>query len=80
MKKLLFSISFFALLTGCKKTNVSVNECYACADNSGNAVLEVCGSSKDDARKNVIGPYNGTTYTYGNYPESEFNKMCKLKQ
>jgi hypothetical protein len=80
MKKLIFSLSLIALFASCKKTSVNTTECYACADNSGNTVGEVCGTSKDDARKNVVGPFNGVTYTYGTYPESEFNSKCKLKQ
>ena len=77
MKQIFALLILIITLDSCKKDNSTV--CYVCADAAGNTVTETCGKDKDDARKNVTGTYNGTTYTYGNYPESEFNSKCRLK-
>lgn len=78
MKKLILITVLSTALISCKKDN-SQNVCYVCTDATGQELGKTCGKDKEDVRKNIVGPLNGVNYTYGTYPESEFNSRCYLK-
>ncbi len=77
MKNVTIILILIITLASCKKDSSQV--CYVCADQSGQTIGESCGTDKEDARKNFTGNYGGVNYTYGTYPESEFNSKCDLK-
>lgn len=76
MKKYLLIVILSIAFTSCKKDK---EVCFVCKDVAGNAIAETCGTSADDARKNLTGTSNGVTYTYGSYPDSSFKKNCSQK-